>query len=281
MPPSAENPRWPSFFEDPGFHLNIAKKDIANVFNQQPNINANANTQGEPKGPAILETTSRHIDVAANGISKWLTQAGKDINTGFSKINFGKSSRPPEGGRWGQETPLPGFFENPKAHLTVAVFDIGNGIEHAFGGAGKWTKEANENLRREPGKTMRNAVLDGAKVGLIIAPALLWGPVVNLVGFGTAGVGGGTAAAAAQSSLGGTIAAGSPFAFLQSAGAGGYGAVAMDVVVRGGVLASSGANWVAKKLGKKDSEQETTDEGTTEKETKDTQETSRSVQNID
>ncbi|KAI0008005.1 hypothetical protein F4779DRAFT_619001 [Xylariaceae sp. FL0662B] len=250
---STENPRWPSFFEAPAFHLDIAKKDIEKFFNRQPDGNPNPNAQGEPNGPTILETTGVQLGVAANSVSKWLTQAGKDISTEMGKINFGAASQPPKGGKWGQDAPLPGFLENPVAHLTVAVSDIGDGIKHVFEGAGKWTQEANENLRRDPGQTMCNAALDAAKVGLVLAPGLLWGPVVGALGFGTV-VGSGTAAAAAQSSLGGPIAAGSTFSFLQSAGAGGYGATAMNAFVRGGILASEGVNWVTNKRGSKESQ---------------------------
>ncbi|KAI0600114.1 hypothetical protein F4775DRAFT_590836 [Biscogniauxia sp. FL1348] len=155
----APEPRWPSFFEAPDFHLNIAKKDVL-----------------EPAGA-------------------WLEQAGKDA---------------------------------------------GRGLE-------AWAAEAHANLREDPEGTLLGAGLDAAKVALMFVPGLVWGPVVGVLGFAGAGVGAGTVAAAAQSQMGGAVAKGSSFAVLQSAGARGCGAAALDMLVRGGVVAWSGVEALVKK----------------------------------
>ncbi|KAI1630726.1 hypothetical protein F4809DRAFT_635588, partial [Biscogniauxia mediterranea] len=99
---------------------------------------------------------------------------------------------------------------------------------------------------------MLGAGLDAAKVALMFVPGLLWRPVVGVFGFGSAGVGSGTVAAAAQSHMGGAITKGSSFAFLQSVGALGYGAAALDMVVRGGVVAWSGVEALVKKVSQDD-----------------------------
>ncbi|KAI0505462.1 hypothetical protein F5B22DRAFT_525116 [Xylaria bambusicola] len=169
LPPGVSGPRWPSFFEAPEFHLNIAKKDIEAAL--------------KPKEDA-------------------------------------------PGPRW------PTIFEAPEFHLGIAMKDTASAGRAIARGAGEWAAQARENLQRNPVETILAAVWDVTRIGVVVVPGLLWGPVLNFLGFGAAGIGQGTAAAAAQSILG-PIAPGSLFAFLQSAGAGGYGVVAMDALTRG------------------------------------------------
>ncbi|KAI0855214.1 hypothetical protein F4860DRAFT_52024 [Xylaria cubensis] len=121
------------------------------------------------------------------------------------------------GPRW------PSFFEAPVFHLKTAAIDILN-VARA------WAAQADEDLHRDPGGTILRA-WDAAKFAIVIAPGLLWGPALNLLGFGTGGVGSGSAAAAAQ-----------------SARAGGYGVAVMDAVTRGGVLLFEGGKWVARQF---------------------------------
>ncbi|KAL7629089.1 hypothetical protein AAE478_000607 [Parahypoxylon ruwenzoriense] len=222
--------------QPPGFDFNVAANGVRNWLAQS----------GKDIKKVVGEIDS---DATVNDVSNWFGQAGKDIKKALGDIDFGDNSRPPAGGQWGKDTPLPGFIENPRAHFGVAMADVGSGVEGVMQWASEWVQEAKENLQTDPKKTMLNAVGDGAKVALLFAPGLFWGPAVNLLGFSTAGVRAGTTAAAAHSRLGPMITSGSPISFLQSAGAGGYGARAMDAMVRGGVVASEAAWHLAKRIG--------------------------------
>ncbi|GAW24009.1 hypothetical protein ANO14919_135880 [Xylariales sp. No.14919] len=113
------------------------------------------------------------------------------------------------------------IFEVPDLYLNIAV--------HA---AKEWIAEAEENLYKSPMRTALEYTFHAAKVRVWMVPRVIWGPAVNALGFGTAGVGRGTVAAAIQSMIG-TVKACSFFAYLQSAGAGGYGATAINTAVRG------------------------------------------------
>ncbi|KAJ2989357.1 hypothetical protein NUW58_g3506 [Xylaria curta] len=186
LPPGVAGPRWPSFFEAPDFHLNIAKRDVE----------------------AVL---------------------------------IGDQNAP--GPRW------PTVFEAPDFHLNIAANDIIDILEPVLGEA--WAAQAGEDLKKDLGGTVLRAIWDVARAGAVMIPGLIWGPALNLLGFGMEGVGRGTAAAAMQSAIG-TVAAYSPFAFLQSAGAGGYGATAMDTLTRGAVLAFKGGRWIVRQLNNTD-----------------------------
>ncbi|KAH7188526.1 uncharacterized protein B0J16DRAFT_382405 [Fusarium flagelliforme] len=73
------------------------------------------------------------------------------------------------------------------------------------------------------------AMVTGAAV--VLVPAIVASPVLGILGLGGAGVAAGSAAAGIQSGIG-SVAAGSLFATLQSAGAGGYGVAAVHGVVQ-------------------------------------------------
>ncbi|KAI0450461.1 hypothetical protein F5B21DRAFT_490904 [Xylaria acuta] len=217
LPPGVAGPRWPSFFEAPEFHLNIAKRDMEEAF--MPEHNAPG-----PRWPTIFEAPHFHLNIAK-----------KDTEGVFK----GDDNAP--GPRW------PTIFEAPDFHLNIAANDILNAVGGIIRNTGAWVAQADEDLHRDPGGTILRAAWDVAKVGIVIAPALIWGPALNLLGFGMGGVGQGTAAAAAQSAAG-AVAARSPFAFLQSAAAGGYGVAAMNALTRGGVLLFEGGKWVIEQL---------------------------------
>lgn len=76
-------------------------------------------------------------------------------------------------------------------------------------------------------------LIAGAAVGCAAIPAVLAG-----AGFTTAGVAAGSVAAAAQSALGGTVAAGSLFATAQSVGMAGVSATTAAVSSVAGAIAS-------------------------------------------
>ncbi|KAI1739577.1 hypothetical protein F4680DRAFT_448955 [Xylaria scruposa] len=210
LPPEVAGPRWPSFFEAPGFHLNIAKRDIEEAFKPEDDAPG-------PRWPTIPEAPGFHLDAVKRDVGRVLKG---DENT--------------LGPRW------PTIFEAPEFHLNIAANDILNAVR-------AWAAQADEDLHRDPGGTILRAAWDVTKFGIVIAPGLLWGPALNLLGFGMGGIGQGTAAAAAHS-VAGTVAARSPFALLQSAGAGGYGVAVMNTLTRGGVLLFEGGRWVAKQF---------------------------------
>nr|CEG05041.1 unnamed protein product [Fusarium clavum] len=83
------------------------------------------------------------------------------------------------------------------------------------------------------------AMVTGAAI--VLVPAIVASPVLGILGLGGAGVAAGSAAAGIQSGLG-SVTAGSLFATLQSAGAGGYGVVAVHGVVQaaGAVVGAGG-----------------------------------------
>ncbi|KAH8801371.1 hypothetical protein F5884DRAFT_862071 [Xylogone sp. PMI_703] len=86
---------------------------------------------------------------------------------------------------------------------------------------------------------------------VIIAPGILWVPALGVVGFGPGGIGAGTWAAGIQSGIG-NVAAGSVFATMQSAGAGGAGAAVLNTAVQaGGLLTTAGTgawSWMRSKF---------------------------------
>ncbi|KAI1423451.1 hypothetical protein F5Y12DRAFT_716255 [Xylaria sp. FL1777] len=184
LPLGVAGPPWPSFFQAPEFHLNIAKRDVEGIL--KPRDNAPG-----PRWPTIFEAPDFHLNIAK-----------RDVEGVFK----GDENAP--GPRW------PTIFEAPDFHLNIAASDIVNVVKDIVSNAEGWITQAQEQLQKDP------------------APGLLWGPALNWLGFGIGGVG---QAAAWQSAIG-TPAARSIFAYLQSAGAAGYGAAAMDSVVRGGIL---------------------------------------------
>ncbi|KAI0543707.1 hypothetical protein F4679DRAFT_567758 [Xylaria curta] len=210
LPPGVAGPRWPSFFEAPEFHLNIAKRDIEEAFKPEDDA-------PRPRWPTIFEAPGFHLNTVK-----------RDIEGIFK----GDENTP--GPRW------PTIFEAPDFHLNIAANDILNA-------ARAWAAQADEDLHRDPGGTILRTAWDVTKLGIVIAPGLLWGPALNLLGFRIGGIGQGTAAAAAHSVVG-KVAARSPIAVLQSAGDGGYGVAVMDTLTRGGMLLLEGGKWVAKQF---------------------------------
>ncbi|KAM0453467.1 hypothetical protein ACHAO4_005060 [Trichoderma viride] len=89
------------------------------------------------------------------------------------------------------------------------------------------------------------AVVTGAGVAVVAAPALIIAPIMGIagmVGFTPAGVAGASIASALQASIG-NVAAGSLFATIQSAAAGGYGVAALTGTAQavGGAVAGAGS----------------------------------------
>lgn len=75
--------------------------------------------------------------------------------------------------------------------------------------------------------------------GAVLAPLVVTG-VVGALGFGAGGIVGGTAASGIMASYGGTVAAGSACAVLQSIGAAGLGAAGTAIASTVGGLAGAG-----------------------------------------
>jgi hypothetical protein len=125
FPPGVSGPRWPSFFEAPEFHINIAKKDIEEAL------------KPEEDAPGL---------------------------------------------RW------PTIFEVPEFHLSIAMKDTASAGRDIARGAGEWIAQAQENLQRNPAGTILGAVWDVTRIGVVVVPGLLWGPVLNFLGFGVVGI---------------------------------------------------------------------------------------------
>jgi hypothetical protein len=87
-------------------------------------------------------------------------------------------------------------------------------------------------IKANPGQTAFYVVGGVA----FFAPGLLYGPLLNLVGFGAGGVRRGSMAAAMQRMFGAAVPAGSLFATSTSAAAGGYGVAAWNGAFRAGAL---------------------------------------------
>jgi len=96
-------------------------------------------------------------------------------------------------------------------------------------------------MRENPG-TAASVVLATTGIAIVAAPAVVSAPALLVSGFGSTGVGAGTIAAGAQGSIGNVV-AGSVFATLQSAGAGGTGLAVVNGVVQigGGIMAAIGS----------------------------------------
>ncbi|KAI0402459.1 hypothetical protein F4802DRAFT_600061 [Xylaria palmicola] len=212
LPPGVAGPRWPSFFEAPEFHLNIAKRDIEATL--KPNNDVPA-----PRWPTIFEAPGLHLDIVKRDIDALLNRNG-DV--------FGP--------RW------PTIFEALEFHLNIAVTDALNAAKSIITYAEEWVLQAQEGLQRDPVGTVLKVTWDVTKVVVVFLPGLIWGPTLGLLGFEVGGVGRGTVAASVHSMLG-RIASGSWFAFLQSAGARGYGAPVMDALFRLGMVVKEAGTW--------------------------------------
>ncbi|OCK86955.1 uncharacterized protein K441DRAFT_671561 [Cenococcum geophilum 1.58] len=82
--------------------------------------------------------------------------------------------------------------------------------------------------RENPGATA-GVILATTGLAIVAAPAVVSAPTLLVSGFGSTGVGAGTTAAGAQSSIGNVV-AGSVFSTLQSAGTGGAGLAVVNGV---------------------------------------------------
>ncbi|KAI0867342.1 hypothetical protein GGS24DRAFT_507946 [Hypoxylon argillaceum] len=204
LPPAVAGPRWPTIFEAPDFHINIAKRDIERVFK------GDDNTPG-PRLPTIFEAPGFHLDIAKRGVE------------GIFK---GNDSAP--GPRW------PTIFKAPGFHLNIAADDIMNECGDSISTAEAWIAQAQEHIERDPVGTIFRAAWDVAGRVVMVAPWPIWWPPLNLLGF-AGGIGPGTLASYMHSIIG-TVARRSVFSILQSAGTGGYGAGIMDTLVRTGML---------------------------------------------
>lgn len=226
-------------------------KNIRNVIEQ---ASYNKNTE---LCKADQEAVSNVADLILNAVK----QAGKDVNADIRKIdleNVGKAVastlKEAKANLQREHAPMIANAICDMAHkISIAIEQIGedahdkllqsnlegvgNITDVVFQAAASWLREAETNLRADPCNTVINTAWDVAKIGLLWIPGLVWFPLLKAVGFGAVGVGAGTAAAGVQAHmLGGTIAAGSSFAFFQSAGMGGCGAAALNGVVRAAIF---------------------------------------------
>ncbi|KAM0523974.1 hypothetical protein ACHAPE_001227 [Trichoderma viride] len=126
--------------------------------------------------------------------------------------------------------------------------DMNGAQEPPAQGSADWTQSAAQRLSkaaRENPMLAAATVVTGAGVAVIAAPALITAPIMGIagmVGFTPAGVAGASIASALQASIG-NVAAGSIFATIQSAAAGGYGVAALAGTAQavGGAVAGAGS----------------------------------------
>ncbi|KAK3400288.1 hypothetical protein B0T20DRAFT_349218 [Sordaria brevicollis] len=120
----------------------------------------------------------------------------------------------------------------------------------------RWAKEW---IKQNP-KAAAALGLTAGGLTVVAAPALLTGPVLSVIGFGSSGVVGGSIAAGIQGMIGNVV-AGSWFATATSAAMGGYGVATVAAVGQGvgAAAAAVGGAFAAKELRKKKGDKE--DEG--------------------
>lgn len=97
----------------------------------------------------------------------------------------------------------------------------------------QWSSQDFEDFKNAARKHPIRFGLIGACAVTLLAPAVVTGPALGVLGFGASGLIGGTIAAGVQGGIG-NVAAGSIFATLQSAAMGGYGIAAVNGVVAAG-----------------------------------------------
>jgi hypothetical protein len=187
----------------------------------------------------VGQEAGKHIGVAADETSKHLDAFEKDV---------GPKIEPALGEAWkhvdslGQEA---GKHIGGAAHETFRHLDefgkevgpkIGPAMEDVWKRMGAFGQEAEKQTKKwvekHPGETAGMiACVVAAPLGIAAAHGVL-----HMVGFTATGVAAGTIAAAAQSGIGNVV-AGSTFAVLQSAAAGGAGAILVNGVAAGTVTA--------------------------------------------
>ncbi|KAB5517294.1 hypothetical protein GE09DRAFT_568390 [Coniochaeta sp. 2T2.1] len=104
---------------------------------------------------------------------------------------------------------------------------------------GEWTWEKiKDRLKENPGRSV--CVVAGAGgLAVVATPGIFSGPALWLLGFGPGGVVAGSWAASIHSTIG-IVAAGSKFAIMQSAGAGGAGLAIVNSAIQGGAWVVAG-----------------------------------------
>ncbi|KAK5135164.1 hypothetical protein LTR08_005550 [Meristemomyces frigidus] len=193
---------------------------------------------GKNVGPWAQEAANKAKNVGAEAGSR-MEQSAKGVVSELSKIDL---------------TAVNDWIHGVAADVQQAINQMGSEERSGFE---KWLRDVNEGiglhallddlqtvkLEDLPAETLRYVKENpGQKAILIIsglafiAPGLVYGPALGLLGFGPGGVGAGTIAASVQSEIGGAVGAGSGFATLTSAGAGGYGVAAVSGVTRAAVI---------------------------------------------
>ncbi|KAK3487959.1 uncharacterized protein B0T23DRAFT_219083 [Neurospora hispaniola] len=122
----------------------------------------------------------------------------------------------------------------------------------------KWAKEW---IKNNP-KAAAALGLTAGGLTVVAAPALLTGPVLSFMGFGSGGIAGGSFAAAIQGMIGNVV-AGSWFATATSAAMGGYGVPVVAAVGQGvgAAAAVAGGAYATKELSKEQADKEGEGEG--------------------
>ncbi|KAL4936559.1 hypothetical protein BDV06DRAFT_91344 [Aspergillus oleicola] len=143
-------------------------------------------------------------------------------------------------------------FLSEGAKIASTVLAEGSKIATAYG---KPALESSKTVAAKTAKWASNnpafAATTACSVAIVTVPGIVVAPVLSVLGFGAGGVQACSIAAGQQSAIGNVV-AGSTFATLQSAAAGGYGVAVVNGVAQAGGLAMGIGNaalrWVRARL---------------------------------
>ncbi|KAK1773530.1 hypothetical protein QBC45DRAFT_427457 [Copromyces sp. CBS 386.78] len=140
------------------------------------------------------------------------------------------------------------FKEDPAETNTPSTNDPQNGQPQPDDDLLEKIRRAKEWIKQNP-KAAAALGLTAGGLTVVAAPALLTGPVLSMMGFGSSGVVGGSVAAGIQGMIGNVV-AGSWFATATSAAMGGYGVPVVAAVGQGVGAAAAfvGGAYAAKEL---------------------------------
>ncbi|OHE99464.1 hypothetical protein CORC01_05264 [Colletotrichum orchidophilum] len=180
----------------------------------------------------VLKIGNTYAEVAAIGLlrAKLLSQLLLGVGGG--------DTEPPADDNADESEEEPSGFR--KVHQYLSLNKTCNATDTlAITKAGQW-------MYNNPAKTIYYGATAGSLV-VLAAPALVAAPALGAAGFGAQGIVAGSAAAGVQAGIGNVVAP-SLFATLQSAGAAGYGAAAVNgaVQIGAGVFATTFAWFGAK-----------------------------------
>ncbi|KAK4549234.1 hypothetical protein LTR36_007692 [Oleoguttula mirabilis] len=232
------------------------------------------------KVPTVSDDPLAFLGSTWKDVSAWTEQTAKDVKSKIDKVDPADGDggvwihqAAAEAGSWWKKATIAravlagqlGFDSTgPNDWVHKAAADVQHAIDHMdSSGLGKHLKQASKDIglnatlndlqvvkledlpaealqyiKDNPTQTVFY-IIEGVA---FFSPATVYSPLLRIVGFSRKGVKAGTLAARLQRLFGATVPAGSWFAHLTSAGAGGYGKIAASGLTRLGVLAAGAVN---------------------------------------